>query len=178
METRIKHLSTVKELQDFTDYAVDTEGNVWSFKNKKQKKLSPGWKKRGYGYRTVVLTGKGGIKKNFLVHRLVALCFIPTKNILLEVNHKNRNSSDNRVENLEWVDRSQNMKHLGETNGFVISDLVLAKIKEVHSASIRKGLPVEDAHSFLNRIINGALEEYINQYGLRKLMNTLPLKTN
>ena len=174
MEIRIKHFTNVEELKDFPDYAVDTEGNVWSFKNNKMKKLSPGWKKKGYGYRTVYLTNKYGKKRNFLVHRLVALSFIPTTDVSLEVNHKNRNSSDNRIENLEWVNRHQNIKHLGETSGFTIDEFILAKVKEVHSASIRKGLPVPDAHSFMNSIIEGALENYINQYGLRKVMNTLP----
>lgn len=174
MEARFKNLSDVEELKDFQDYAVDTEGNVWSFKNNKMRKLSPGWKKKGYGYRTVLLTDKSGRKKNFLVHRLVAISFIPTVDITLEVNHKNRNSSDNRLENLEWVNRSENMKHLGETSGFTIDEFILAKVKEVHSASIRKGLPVPDAHSFMNSIMEGALENYINQYGLRKVMNTLP----
>ena len=118
METRFKNLSDVEELKDFQDYAVDTEGNVWSFKNNKMRKLSPGWKKKGYGYKTVLLTDKSGRKKNFLVHRLVAISFIPTTDITLEVNHKNRNSSDNRLENLEWVNRSENMKHLGENEWF------------------------------------------------------------
>ena len=174
METRFKNLSDVEELKDFKDYAVDTEGNVWSFKNNKMRKLSPGWKKKGYGYRSVLLTDKSGRKKNFLVHRLIAISFIPTTDVSLEVNHKNRNSSDNRLENLEWVNRNENMKHLGETSGFTIDEFVLSKVKEVHSASIRKGLPVPDAHSFMNRIMEGALENYINQYGLRKVMNTLP----
>lgn len=170
METRVKHFSNVEELKDFPDYAVDTEGNVWSFKNNKIKKLSPGWKKKGYGYKTVLLTNKYGIKRNFLIHRLVAISFIPTPNISLEVNHKNGDKGDNRLENLEWVNRSESSD---EISGFTIDEFVLAKVKEVHSASIRKGLPVPDAHSFMNSIMESALEDYINQYGLRKVMNTI-----
>ena len=66
------------------------------------------------------------------------------------------------------------MKHVEETKGFGIDHFVMAKMKEVHIASIRKGLPVPDTYSFMNSIIEGALEQYINQYGLRKVMNTLP----
>ena len=51
---------------------------------------------------------------------------------------------------------------------------LIAKIKEVHSASIRKGLPVPTSYEFMNSIIEGSLEQYINQYGLRKVMNQLP----
>ena len=61
-----------------------------------------------------------------------------------------------------------------ENKGFNIDHFVLAKMKEVHIASIRKGLPVVDSYSFMNSMIEGAIEQYIHQYGLRKVMNTLP----
>jgi hypothetical protein len=37
-------------------------------------------------------------------------------------------------------------------------------------ASIRKGLKVPTSDEFTNKVINDALEQYINQYGLRKIM--------
>lgn len=46
------------------------------------------------------------------IHRLVALTFIQKhsgKN--LEVNHKNGIKKDNRVENLEWCTKSENVLH-------------------------------------------------------------------
>jgi hypothetical protein len=174
METRLLRLEDTKYLRDYPGYGVDTEGNVWSFKYNKPRTLSPGWKKKNHGYRTVLLTDKTGRKKNFLVHRLVAIVFIPTDDITMEVNHRNRNSSDNRLENLEWVSKKKNIEHNATVNGFSVNHFVLAKMKEVHSASIRKGLPVPNSYEFMNSIIEGALEQYINQYGLRKVMNTLP----
>jgi hypothetical protein len=56
----------------------------------------------------------------------------------------------------------------------VLDEFITTKIKEVHIASIRKGLPVPDGYSFLNSILEGALENHINQYGLRKVMNKIP----
>jgi len=168
MESKIKYLSDVEEFKDFINYAVDTEGNVWSFKHNKSKILSPGWKKKEYGYKAVFLMNRYGKKKTFLVHRLIAITFIPTTDITLKVNHKNGNLSDNRLENLEWVNRET--KHLGTTSGFAINESILDKIKAVHYASIIKGLPIPDAHSFTNNILENALEQYINQYGLRKIM--------
>lgn len=46
------------------------------------------------------------------IHRLVLQSFMPNKNEKkLYCNHKNGNRSDNNLYNLEWVTRSENMKH-------------------------------------------------------------------
>jgi hydroxyacyl-ACP dehydratase HTD2-like protein with hotdog domain len=52
-----------------------------------------------------------GIRKPRKIHRLVALSFIGPCPVGKEVNHKNGIKTDNRVENLEYVTRKENMKH-------------------------------------------------------------------
>jgi hypothetical protein len=48
----------------------------------------------------------------YYVHRLVAETFIPNPYGLLEVDHINRDKTDNQVSNLRWVTRKDNMKNI------------------------------------------------------------------
>lgn len=67
------------------------------------------------GYRSVVLTKGHQLDKTFAVHRLVSITFIPNPKNKETVNHINGIKSDNRVENLEWNTRSENILHAFRT---------------------------------------------------------------
>lgn len=62
---------------------------------------------KGKDYYAITLV-KGGVKKRFHVHKLVALAFIPNPNNFPCINHINTDRYDNRVENLKWCSFSQN----------------------------------------------------------------------
>ena len=66
--------------------------------------LSPGIKTEGY---LIVRLQR----RMFYVHRLVTEAFLPNPDNLPEVNHKDEDKTNNRVENLEWCDHKYNMNY-------------------------------------------------------------------
>jgi hypothetical protein len=92
-------------------YEVSTEGRVRSYLRGKPKLLALTHDPRGY----IPLNLVGdGFHKRYWLHRLVAETFIPNPSGRKEINHKNGIKSDCRVTNLEWVSRSQNIRHAYE----------------------------------------------------------------
>ena len=87
-------------------YKVSNLGNVLSVK--RNKLLKPG--KENNGYLKVILR-KNGKNKNYYVHRLVALSFLPNPLNYKEINHISEDKTDNRVENLEWCDHRYNINY-------------------------------------------------------------------
>ena len=59
------------------------------------------------GYYHVTLW-KDNIQKDFTIHRLVALAFIPNPDNLPVINHKDEVKTNNEAENLEWCTRKYN----------------------------------------------------------------------
>ena len=90
----------MKDIQGYENrYAITEEGQVWSYKS--QMFLTP-WLQNGY--EKVKLANK-----NYRVHRLVAETYLPNPDKLPEVHHINSIRTDNRVENLAWVSKEDNL---------------------------------------------------------------------
>ena len=78
-------------------YAVTSCGKVYSHKS--EKFLKP--QKDTDGYLQVGLH-KGGERKSYKIHRLVAMAYLPNPDNLPCVNHKDENKENNALQNLEW----------------------------------------------------------------------------
>ena len=91
-------------------YQVSNLGRVKSLGNsqKRQEKLLKF--NIVHGYNTVYLS-KIGKRTATRVHRLVAQAFIPNPDNLPQVNHKDKNRLNNRVDDLEWCTQQYNVRY-------------------------------------------------------------------
>lgn len=117
-------------------YLIDSLGNVVSCPRQQGSRFVNQYKILGtkvnkFGYKEVALS-KDGRTKTVLLHRLIAIHFVPNPDNLPVVNHKNGIKTDNRIENLEWVTRSQNTKHAYVNNLGGFKDFANAGIKAMN----------------------------------------------
>lgn len=102
-------------------YQVSNLGRVKSLKVSKIKseRIRKSYQQSS-GYISIVLC-KNGKAVNHKVHRLVASAFIDNPNNLPEINHKDENKANNKVDNLEWCDSSYNKNYGTRTEKFIRS---------------------------------------------------------
>ena len=97
---QVSNLGRVKGLEKIV-------ANNWGFKKWEERILKPGIV-QGYSY---VVLRKDKTSRNFRVHRLVALAFIPNPENKPCIDHINGCRTDNWVENLKWVTYSENINN-------------------------------------------------------------------
>lgn len=162
--TKHTKLEEIEGLEDFSKYAIDVHGNVWTLNYRWPKIRKPILNNR---YLAVKATDDNGRLRTLYIHKLVARAFIPTHNVNQRVRHKDGNIYNNQVDNLEWI---INKKEIYDDEEFVLKQEILNRIKQVHLACRKKGIKTGNSYDFTHQMINTALDEYIMRYGLRKVM--------
>lgn len=121
-----------KDIKDFINYQVSNLGRV---RNKTRGNiLSPN--NNGSNYLSVQL-GKG---KRRYIHRLVAQEFIPNSRNCKEINHINGNRMDNRINNIEWCTRQDNINHKRVTGTQLFGSKIYRAILDEQQVVIIKRL--------------------------------------
>ena len=131
-----------KSIPNFSRYEASNKGNLRSlnYKNSKKTKilkpaLSPD------GYLKTMLQGDNKKYSSWTVHKFVLLAFLGERDVNLEINHIDGNKINNELSNLEYVTRSENIKHAYDNN--LISPKVgskngKSKLKESEVIEIRE----------------------------------------
>ena len=103
-------MQTWKLINGFENYEVSDDGLVRNVKTKRILKEDIKKKRSRYSYALVYLYNHGK-RRITSVHRLVAEAFIPNPQNLPQINHKDENSLNNKVENLEWCTAKYNINY-------------------------------------------------------------------
>ena len=120
----------------YTGYFVNRLGDV---KGRRGKILLPKLEKNnGNNFYAAIRIGHAG--QYVRVHRLVAEAFIENPEDKSEVDHINRDSLDNRVENLRWVTKSENQinKKIQKNNTTGRKNLYYVKKKDSWTVIIQR----------------------------------------
>lgn len=160
----------MKAIQGFEGlYSVTEDGRVWSHE-KQTKTPNGGFRKDGGRWLTLsrvvkrtehlrVYLHKDGKTVGMLVHRAVAIAYIPNPQNLPHINHKDCDPTNNQVNNLEWCDPVMNGKHAFE-NGLTKPPLQTgeknssAKLTEADVRQIRSLHKTGQTFSSIARIYN------------------------
>ena len=138
----------MKTIPNFSRYSIDENGNIYSnnYKNSgKTKILKPAISKDGY-LATMLLSDDGKYCSRKL-HRWVMTTYIGERKKGYEINHKDGNKLNNSIQNLEYITKSENIKHayklgfltpkIGSLNGN--SKLNEQEVKEIREHASNHG---------------------------------------
>ena len=104
-----KDIEGYEGLYQISNYGVVKSLKKYAGKSLRKEKILKTYKDKD-GYIKVILCKNS--KTRFLsIHRLLAEVFIPNPDNLPQINHKDENPLNNKVDNLEWCTQQHNVIH-------------------------------------------------------------------
>ena len=107
MGGRLIMIEQWKQVDDFPNYEVSNQGQV---RNKKTQKILKQFLHNNYAYCGLY---NNSIPKQVLIHRLVAMAFVPLENEQYQdysVDHIDNNRLNNKADNLQWLKQKDNLE--------------------------------------------------------------------
>jgi len=176
-----KSICDIKEYERYRDYYVTIDGQVFSTKYKNPRLIKP----NNVGKYQTVRLSDGTKTKTFYLHRLVALAFLPKPTNSDRVVHIDGNKHNNNVNNLKWymkqrVKRKPNTSYSSQPlcknvifiddDSLIVNEDLSKYIRKIHRAAILKRIGNQDVNIFFHAMLKESIENYLNQYGLKKLL--------
>ena len=115
------------EVIGYPNYLIYPDGRI---QNKKSKRYLTAFD-NGKGYLRIILY-KDKKPINHYIHRLLGIHYIPNCENKPWIDHINRNTKDNRLENLRWATSSENGQNRGvqEDNPFGLKNISYDKVQD------------------------------------------------
>lgn len=151
----VSNLGNVKALAKTVKYS---DGRVYNYKEKLLKKSLSS------GYPTVHFYSLNGGRVTWLVHRLVAVNFIPNPNQKITVNHIDGVKTNNKVSNLEWATYQENNSHAINTG---LHKGTPSKLESKLSKVNKEGV-IDILKNYRKRVSGSDATFFSNKYGVTK----------
>lgn len=139
-------------IPSYPDFVVNKKGVLLSIHNFERMKT-----RTGFDYTTnqpsyITYSLKYDYRRRGMVtqHRLLCLAFKPfiSDNTKLDINHKDANKRNNKLDNLEWCSRTENLIHAFKSG--LRTDNIRVKIRNVSTGEVRSYYSASELARVLN----------------------------
>lgn len=146
-----------RQIRGYPHLFVSSEGRVWTAIYSRY--LRPHLTNRGY---LRIALSKDKSVKQISVHRIVAEAFIPNPEGLTDVDHIDGDKLNNRVENLQWMSRSDNIRKDGDVRNNGPKPVICIETGKVYKSVNQAARELKIPVATISAIARGEYGSYHN----------------